>query len=175
MRTIAYSKHELRLDIVLGKGRGDTWYVMSFGWKPVRFIVHVKCPLSQSWQFFDGYPSVSVNERASYKRHMPINCTMCISCIIAHLPDVHESESLEFMWHRIGNTVKYCSCIRIICECSVKFEFFATRQRVVLFCNISHCENIHELMAYRRNNWIYEASFVTFHNQCLRTLTVDLA
>ena len=46
MRIIAYSKHELRLDIVLEKGRGDTWYVMSFGLKPIRIIVHVnKMPI----------------------------------------------------------------------------------------------------------------------------------
>ena len=76
MVIIAYSKHELRLDIVLEKGRGDTWYVMSFGLKPIR-IVHVnKMPIITVLAIFDGYPSVSVNERTSHRD----TCQLIVQC-----------------------------------------------------------------------------------------------
>ena len=69
MLIIAYSKHELRLDIVLEKGRGDTWYVMSFGLKPIH-IVHVnKMPIITVLAIFDGYPSVSVNDERHIETH----------------------------------------------------------------------------------------------------------
>ena len=96
MLITAYSKHELPLDIVLEKGRGDTWYVMSFELNQIRFIVHVnKMPIITVLAIFDGHPSVSVNERTSHRD----TCQLIVQCALVALLHTYLMFTNVYLWN----------------------------------------------------------------------------